>query len=122
MINFSIRFGVPDMIDFWNALVEKIETKKATKDEIRFYKRLRKTLMLLQNNPHHNSLHSHEIAILTKRYGIKVWESYIENNTPAAGRIFWIYYPIGSITIIGIEPHPDDTKHSYEKIVLSSAN
>ena len=53
--------------------------------------------------------------------GIKVWESYLENNTPAAGRIFWSYGPQkGDITIVGIEPHPNDAKsNAYKKIILS---
>ena len=117
---FLIRFGIPEMYNLWNNLTEKITNNTATKDEIKFYKKLVKTLRLLQNNPRHNSLNSHEIEILSQRYGMKVWESYLENKKPAAGRIFWVYYPNGSITIIGLEPHPNDNKHSYEKITLSS--
>ena len=56
-----------------------------------------------------------------KRYGQKVWESYLENHKPAAGRIFWVYGPDkNDITIIGIEPHPNDKKDAYQKITLSS--
>ena len=117
---FDLYFGVPEMRDFWIELNGKIESKTATKDEIKLFKKLTKALSLLQNNPRHNSLNSHEIEILTQRYGMKVWESYLENRKPAAGRFFWIYYPSGSITIIGLEPHPNDNKHSYEKITLSS--
>jgi len=52
---------------------------------------------------------------------MKVWESYLENNVPAAGRIFWVYGPEKEdITIIGIEPHPEDKKSSgYNKVSLS---
>ena len=58
--------------------------------------------------------------MLTKRYGIKVFELYMENNKPRAGRIFWVYGPDKKdITIIAIEPHPDDKSKSYEKIELS---
>ncbi|WP_231364260.1 hypothetical protein [Treponema socranskii] len=49
------------------------------------------------------------------------WESYLENNKPAAGRIFWVYDPNKSdITIIGLEPHPNDKKDAYRKITLSA--
>lgn len=50
-----------------------------------------------------------------------MWESYLENNTPAAGRIFWSYGPQkGDITIVDIEPHPNDAKsNAYKKIILS---
>ena len=52
---------------------------------------------------------------------MKVWQSYLENNTPAAGRIFWVYGPDrGDITVIGLEPHPNDKSNAYEKITLSS--
>ena len=121
-MNFEIRFGFPNMITFWNSLNERIKNNTTSKDESRLYKKLIKTLRLLSSNPKHNGLHSHEIEILSQRIGMKVWESYLENNKPAAGRIFWVYYPPGSITIIGLEPHPNDNKHSYEKIILSSTN
>ncbi|MGI5123088.1 hypothetical protein H0R97_01305 [Treponema socranskii] len=49
------------------------------------------------------------------------WELYLENNKPAAGRIFWVYDPNKSdITIIGLEPHPNDKKDAYRKITLSA--
>lgn len=65
-------------------------------------------------------LKSHEIDELTNRYGMKVWESYLENKTSGAMRIFWVYGPDREdITIIGLEPHPNDKKDAYEKIVLS---
>ena len=52
---------------------------------------------------------------------MKVWQSYLENNTPKAGRIYWVYGPDkGDITIIGLEPHPEDKSNAYQKITLSS--
>ena len=52
---------------------------------------------------------------------MKVFESYLENNTPAAGRVFWVYGPgRGDITIIGLEPHPNDKVKSYDKVTLSA--
>lgn len=121
-MTFDIWFGVPEMRDFWVELNQKVESGRANKDEKILFKKLVKVIILLQNNPRHNSLQSHEIDILSKRYGMKVWESYLENNKPKAGRLFWVYYPPGGITIIGLEPHPEDNKHSYEKITLSSTD
>ena len=121
-MTFEIWFGVPEMRDFWIELNQKIVSGTANKDEKLLHKKLIKALGLLANNPKHNSLHSHEIEILSQRYGMKVWESYLENKKPAAGRLFWIYYPPGAITVVGLEPHPDDNKHSYDKITLSSTN
>ena len=40
--------------------------------------------------------------------GVTLWDSYVENKTPGAWRIFWIYGPEKErMTIISIGPHPD---------------
>ena len=109
------------MFTFWETLKSKIENKTAKKDEIKLYKKIKKTLDLLSENPRHNGLNSHVIEVLSEIIGMKVWQSYLENRKPAAGRIYWIYHPPGAITIIGLEPHPNDNKHSYEKITLSAS-
>ena len=76
---------------------------------------------MLGKDPKYPGLNSHEIVSLTARYGMKVFESYVENNTPGAGRLFWVYGPgKNEITVIGLEPHPNDKSNAYKKIVLSS--
>jgi hypothetical protein len=121
-VDFKIRLGVPDVLDFWKDLCERRKKQKLSKSEIIFHNKVGKAFNLLSSNPKHPSLVSHEIKFLSKRYGLKVWESYLENNVPAAGRIFWVYGSSkNEITIIGIEPHPEDRKHgSYERISLSA--
>ena len=47
-------------------------------------------MALLANDPRHPGLKSHEIEALTHRYGMKVWQSYLENKTSGAGRIYWV--------------------------------
>jgi len=118
---FEIHMGVPEMEAFWNALTEKVSSGKASKNETRLYNLIGKALVLLANDPKHRGLQSHEIDVLTARYGTKVWCSYLQNNTPAAGRIFWCYGPEkNDITIVAIEPHPNDSKsNAYKKITLS---
>ena len=107
---------------FWTSLCQGVKSGSAGKNDIKLYKKLGKAMKLLSLDPSYPGLHSHEIPALTARYGERVWESYLENNTPAAGRIFWVYGPgQGSITIIGLEPHPNDKKsNAYRKITLSS--
>ena len=118
---FAIRLGIPEMKALWDALSEKVAGGSAKKDEEKRCRQLGKAMKLLAENPRHPGLHSHEIASLSARYGRKVWESYLENNTPKAGRLFWVYGPEnGEITVIGIEPHPDDKADAYRKITLSS--
>jgi len=79
-------------------------------------------LSYLAENPRHNSLASHLIDDLTRKYGFKIFQSYLENNTPSAGRIFWAYVPDKrDITVLVIEPHPEDQKHgAYQRIKLST--
>jgi len=118
---YSIVMGIPEMQEFWSDLCYKVKSGFATKDEIKLHKKMGKTLFHLQQNPRHPGLETHEIASLSKRYGAKVWQSYIENQTPTAGRIYWCYGPNrGEITIIGLEPHPNDKANAYNKITLSS--
>ncbi|MBR5421522.1 MAG: hypothetical protein IK115_10270 [Lachnospiraceae bacterium] len=117
----KIRLGIPEMKEFWDKLCAKINSGNANKDEIKLYKKVGKAMSLLASDPRHPGLESHEISSLSHRYGMKVWQSYLENNTPAAGRLFWVYAPDrGDITIIGLEPHPNDKVRSYDKVVLSS--
>ncbi|NOX65818.1 MAG: hypothetical protein GXO85_08465 [Chlorobi bacterium] len=122
-MKFKIVMGIPDMIKYWERLCKKADSNKLGND-LKLFKKLVKTLSILSNNPKHPGLKSHEIKPLTKRYGIKVWQSYLESKTPSAGRIFWVYGPEEKqITIIGIEPHPEEKKRGgYDKIKLSDLN
>jgi len=119
-MKFEILMGIPEMKAYWEDLCERADTDKLGGDK-KIFKKLVKVFNLLSNNPRHNSLATHEIEPLSDRYGIKVWQSYLESKTPAAGRIFWVYGPgKNQITIIGIEPHPEDKKKDgYSRIKLS---
>ena len=109
------------MQELWNNLTMKHKSGTADADEEKLYNRMAKAIKLLASNPRHPGLHTHEIKELTARYGRKVWQSYLENKTPKAGRIYWVYgIGQGAITIIGLEPHPDDMSNAYNKITLSS--
>lgn len=92
-----------------------------TSDEAALARKLGKAVQHLEANPYHPGLQSHEIPSLTQRYGQKVFESYLENNTPSAGRLFWVYGPErGEITVVAMEPHPEDAKAAYARIPLSA--
>ena len=121
-MEFKIRMGVPEMKDFWDDLSKRYKNNLLKEDEKKKFKKLVKSLTYLSRNPKHNSLTTHEIRPLSKKFGMKVWHSYIENKTPAGGRIFWAYGPSKKeITILGIEPHPEDKKRSgYETVSLSN--
>lgn len=121
-MTFKIRLGVPEVEAFWNEMNQKFDRDVLNATELKFFKKFVKALQLLSVNPKHTSLNSHEIPPLTQKYGIKIWQSYLENKVPSAGRIFWTYGPNqGEITILGIEPHPEDKKtNAYKRIKLSS--
>jgi hypothetical protein len=120
-MGFNIRMGLPEMEALWNDFSNRKQQGKLDKDEEKFFKKLVKSLGYLAENPRHNSLASHEIDDLTRKYGFKIFQSYLENNTPSAGRMFWAYGPDKrDITVLAIEPHPEDQKRgAYQRIKLS---
>lgn len=118
----NIRMGLPEMEALWSDLSVRREQGKLDKDEGTFFKKLVKIPGYLAENPRHNSLASHEIDDLTRKCGFKIFQSYLENNTPCAGRIFWAYGPDKrDITVLAVEPHPEDQKRgAYQRIKLSA--
>src|SRR5215472_13601012 len=80
--------------------LEKLKDKKAV------YKAVRKVLGLMEINIRHPSLNTHPYSSLSGPNGEKIFESYAQNDTPGAYRIFWHYGPRkGQITIVAIIPH-----------------
>ena len=72
-------------------------------------KQIKKTLGFLQFNPRHPSLRTHEYHSIPSPFSKeqKVFEAYVQNQTPAAYRLFWCYGPEKrQITILSITPHP----------------
>ena len=66
-----------------------------------------KSLKLMSVNLRHPSLNTHKYNALQGPNGEDVFESYAQNNTPGAYRIFWHYGPgKGVITILQIVAHP----------------
>lgn len=120
-MSFAIRMGIPEMLELWTDLSQKNAAGTISKKELSLYNKWGKALRLLSQDPSYPSLHTHDIEPLTKRYGIKVWQSYLENNTSRAMRMYWVYGPDRQdITIIGLEPHPEDKKNgAYDKVTLS---
>ena len=95
-----------------NAQLDSLENDHALEG---VFKQVRKTLGYLETNIRYKSLQTHEFESLSRRYGKKVFEAYVQQNTPSAYRIFWHYGPdetdkngirIAIITILAITPHP----------------
>lgn len=76
-------------------------------------KKVRKALGSLQADPMYPGLHSHLYQHFPGLDKGKVWDSYVENRTPGAWRIYWMYGPnetrdgqeIAIITVLVIGPH-----------------
>ncbi|HEY9391140.1 MAG TPA: hypothetical protein VIR27_15415 [Mycobacteriales bacterium] len=76
-------------------------------------KKVRKALGLLQSDPMYPGLHSHRYQHFPGIEKGKVWDSYVENHTPGAWRIYWMYGPneiqdnveTAVITVLVIGPH-----------------
>jgi hypothetical protein len=113
--------GIPAMEYYWQDLAGRDAKGELDKGELKTFKKLLKSFRHLSINPRHPGLCSHEIEPLSRIAGFKIWESYIENHTPAAGRIFWAYGPgKNEISVLGFEPHPEDKKKAgYAKVQLS---
>ncbi len=93
--------------------LDRIENAPSLKGVLR---QVRKTLGYLETNLRAKSLQTREFESLTRRYGKKVFEAYVQQETPGAYRIFWHYGPdeidsngerIAIITIVTIISHPE---------------
>ena len=87
----------------------KAKNKKKSSKQEGLFRQVHKTLNLLQSNPKHPGLHTHEYDSIENPYDPdqKVFEAYAQNKTPGAYRVFWCYGPgKKEITIITITPHP----------------
>jgi hypothetical protein len=120
-VPFIVRKGVPAILDLWKRLLKGYKQGNLNAEDLELFKKWAKAVARLREDPFYPGLKSHEITDLTRRYGRKVFQSYLENNTPAAGRMFWVYGPGESeITVIGLEPHPEYRKsRGYDRVSLS---
>jgi hypothetical protein len=91
--------------------LKALEADPAKRD---LHKRVLKTLGLLELNSRHPGLKTHEYHSLEGVKGERVWETYAQNKTPGAYRVFFHYGPdegsgkrrIPIVTTIAITPHP----------------
>jgi hypothetical protein len=106
-MNFKLRFTSTA-----DRQLTKLENRR---DFEAVLKQVRKTLGYLETDLRAKSLQTHEYQSLTRQYGKKVFEAYVQQDTPSAYRIFWHYGPdktgqdgrrIAVITILAITPHP----------------
>ena len=79
--------------------LEVLEPKK--------HKKVLKTLSFMETNLRHKGLCTHKYDEYKGPNNEQIIESYVENKTPGAYRVFWYYGPGKSVlTIDAITPHP----------------
>ena len=86
---------------------KKNKKSKSSRQE-GLYRQVEKTLSLL-SNPRHPGLCTHEYDSIENPFdkNAKVFEAYVQNQTPGAYRVFWCYgRNKGEITVVAITPHP----------------
>ena len=88
-------------------MISSLEADPASEGRL---KKVRKALRHLETNPRYPGLHSHPYESFPVDRDMKLWDSYVENNTPSAWRIFWHYGPDEDgqsvITVLAVTPHP----------------
>lgn len=96
---FQIKFSEKAKEEFFK--LKELKSKNSQ------YKAVGKALAYMKINLRHPSLNTHKFDAMESPFGGDVFESYAQNNTPGAYRIFWCYGPEkGEITILAITPHP----------------
>ena len=84
----------------------KIKELELDKSKKGLFKQVGKVLGYMETNLKHPSLNTHKFSGLTCSLG-DVFETYAQNNTPGAYRVFWAYGPgKKELYILDITPHP----------------
>lgn len=93
-------------------LVYTEEAKKNLLDlkkqgQIAKLKKIKVALDKLAVNPRYSGLHTHKNESFIRFSQQEIFQSYVENHTSSAYRIFWCYGPEKDfLTIVAIVPHP----------------
>lgn len=107
-MNFNLVFS-PKIDKVLKTFSREYKSGHMKPARLEVYKKLNKTLDILEKNPRHPGLHSHPNSSVSKWFGYDVWQSYIENRNSLARRLFWLYDPEvkGQIFVIGYCNHPE---------------
>ncbi|MBR7191910.1 hypothetical protein [Gordonia sp. SCSIO 19800] len=74
----------------------------------KFKKARRAIRMMNEVGPSHPSFCTHQMQHLKGPDGRTIWNSYVENKTPQAWRMYWVRLDDGAIQIVSIGPHDHD--------------
>lgn len=95
------------MIKFTVEAEQQLMHLKTTKSKQAQFKSIAKAIAYMKVNLRHPSLSTHKFDAIKSPFDGDVFESYAQNKTPGAYRVFWVYGPNkGEITVLAITPHP----------------
>ena len=95
---------MPFLIALTNSAEEALVDLQRTND--RKYRKVLRALGKLAVNPRHSGLSSHKLETVKGPGKEEAWESYVENHTPGAWRIYWFYGPVtNTITVFAVIAH-----------------
>lgn len=89
-----------DKVDAW---LKKASMSPSLERKLKKFKKAIKFLRDI--GPAHPGLETHQMKTWTGPNGEPVWNSYIENDTPSAWRMYWIYDGADTIQILSVGPH-----------------
>lgn len=95
-------------LNYTETAYEQLKELKNDLSKKRILKDVLKALRLMESNLRHPSLNTHAFEGIKGPKGEKVFEAYVQQDTPGAYRIFWCYGPEKRmLNIIAIISHPD---------------
>ena len=74
---FKVLMGIPEMKNFWDDLVTRKKEDSLSADENELFKKISTAIKFLAADPRHCGLQTHEIEDLSRRYGQKIFQSYL---------------------------------------------
>ena len=94
------RITLSDKVNKW------AQDAKTNKRLERKYDKFKKTIKLLRDvGPRHTGLKTHAMKTWCTDDGKQIWNSYVENGTPSAWRMYWIYDGPDTIHVLSVGPH-----------------
>lgn len=98
MSRHEVRFSSP--VEAW------LRTAQSAPDLQEKFKKVKKAIRMMRDvGPTYPSFCTHQMQYLKGPNGVTIWNSYIENKTPQAWRMYWVRCDDGAIQIVSIGPH-----------------
>ena len=98
MSRYEVRFSSP--VEAW------LRAAQRSPDLQEKFKKVKKAIRMMRDvGPTYPSFCTHQMQYLKGPNGVTIWNSYIENRTPQAWRMYWVRCDDGAIQIVSIGPH-----------------